>query len=84
MEKKYVSHISKHILMQFGTHKPTECVMIGDNLELDINGAKKCGIDTIWINSKKIVQNNIRTVSVDDISKIDEHLIDSFEIDAER
>jgi FMN phosphatase YigB (HAD superfamily) len=58
--------------------------MIGDNLELDINGAKKCGIDTIWINSKKIVQNNIRTVSVDDISKIDEHLIDSFEIDAER
>ena len=32
--------------MQFGIHKPQECVMIGDHLELDINGAKKCGLNT--------------------------------------
>ena len=44
--------------MPFGVHKPSECVMIGDHIELDIDGAKKCGINTIWVNSKKIVQNN--------------------------
>lgn len=84
MEKRYVSLIDKHILMPFGVHKPAECVMIGDHIELDINGAKKCGINTIWINRKKIVQNNIQTVSVDDISKIDENLIASLEMDFER
>ena len=53
MEKRYVSLIDKHILMPFGVHKPAECVMIGDHIELDINGAKKCGINTIWVNRKK-------------------------------
>ena len=46
--------------------------------------AKKCGINTIWVNSKKIVQNNIRTVSVDDIRKINENLIESLDKDFER
>ena len=84
MEKRYVSQIDKHLLMRFGVHNSTECVMIGDHLELDINGAKKCGINTIWVNSKKIIQNNIQTVSVDVISKINEHLIESLEIDIAR
>ena len=84
MEKRYVSLIDKHILMPFGVHKPSECVMIGDHIELDIDGAQKCGINTIWVNSKKIVQNSIQTVSVDDISKINENLIESLEIDFER
>ena len=56
-----------------------ECVMIGDHLELDINGAKKCGLNTIWINSKNIVQNNIQTVAVDNISQINEKLIECLE-----
>lgn len=79
MEKKYVSHIKWRLLMQFGIHKPQECVMIGDHLEVDINGAKKCGLNTIWINSKNIVQNNIQTVAVDNISQINEKLIESLE-----
>ena len=57
MGKKYVSQIDKHLLMPLGLHKPSECVMIGDHLELDINGAKKCGINTIWVNSKNIEMN---------------------------
>lgn len=65
--------------MQFGIHKPQECVMIGDHLELDINGAKKCGLNTIWINSKNIVQNNIQTVAVDNIRQINEKLIECLE-----
>jgi len=79
MEKRYVNHIKRRLLMQFGIHKPQECVMIGDHLELDINGAKKCGLNTIWINSKNIVQNNIQTVAVDNISQINEKLIECLE-----
>ena len=55
---------------------PSECVMIGDNLELDINSAKKCGINTIWVNTKKRVQDNIKTTSVNDINEINEYLIE--------
>ena len=51
--------------------------MIGDNLELDIKGAQKCGINTIWINPKKYMSDNIQTVSVEDIEKINEQLIES-------
>lgn len=79
MEKRYVSQTKKHLFLQFGTHKPSECVMIGDNLELDINSANKCGINTIWINSKNIVKNNIQTVSVNDINEINQNLIESLE-----
>lgn len=85
MEKKYVSLIDKHFLMLFGLHRPSECVMIGDHLELDINGAKKCGINTIWVNSKKIENNNnIQTISVDNINEISQNLIEGLNIDIER
>lgn len=84
MEKKYVSQIDKHLLMLLGLHRPSECVMIGDHLELDINGAKKCGINTIWVNSKNIENNNIQTISVDNINEISQNLIESLNIDIER
>ena len=54
--------------------------MIGDHLELDINGAKKCGINTIWVNSKNIENNNIQTISVDNINEISQNLIESLTI----
>ena len=69
--------------MLFGSHRPSECVMIGDHLELDINGAKKCGINTIWVNSKKIENNNIQTISVDNINEISQNLIEGLNIDYE-
>lgn len=64
-----------------GIHKPSECVMIGDNLELDINGAQKCGIHTIWVNNKNIEQNNIKTKWINSIDKINEDIINSLEKD---
>ena len=51
--------------------------MIGDNLELDIKGAQNAGINTIWINPKKYMSDNIQTISVADIMKINEQLIES-------
>ena len=84
MAKNYVSQIKKHFLMPFGLHKPSECVMIGDHIELDINSAKKCGINTIWVNSKNIKNNNIQTISVDNINEISQNLIESLNIDIER
>lgn len=62
-----------------GKHKPSECIMIGDNLDLDIIAAKKCGLNTIWINEKGILQNRVRTVSVRRVTEIDEKLINRIE-----
>ena len=62
-----------------GVHKPSECVMIGDNLKLDIDGAKKCEINTIWVNSLKVKQNNIKTITVESVTEITEGLISSLE-----
>ena len=62
-----------------GVHKPEECVMIGDSLELDIKGAKKQGINTIWINNGKVTQYDVETVSVEDVISINEKLIKSLE-----
>lgn len=64
-----------------GVHKPEECVMIGDSLELDIKGAKRYGINTIWINNRKVPQYDVRTVSVEDVTNINEKLINSLEKD---
>ena len=80
MEKKYVNQIDKHLLKLFGSHKPSECVMIGDNIELDINSAKKYGINTIWVNSKKIENDDIQTISVSNINEINQNLIESLSI----
>jgi len=33
--------------------KPEECIMIGDNLELDIKGAVKAGLNAIYLNPKE-------------------------------
>ena len=55
-----------------GDKKVQECIMIGDDLHLDIEGAKKQGLHTIFVNSKGIETNsNIGIVvnSVEDISK---------------
>lgn len=62
-----------------GKHKPSECIMIGDNLDLDIIAAKKCGLNTIWVNEKGILQSRVRTASVRSVIEIDEKLINRIE-----
>ena len=37
-----------------GNNKPEECVMIGDDLILDIQGAQNAGLHTILVNSRKV------------------------------
>ncbi len=37
-----------------GDNKPQNCLMIGDNLINDIEGAKKCGMQVIYYNPKKL------------------------------
>ena len=35
--------------------KPDECIMIGDNLKIDVDGAMEAGIKAIFLNKKNIV-----------------------------
>lgn len=35
--------------------KPNECIMIGDNLKIDIDGAMEAGMNAIFLNKKNIV-----------------------------
>ena len=37
-----------------GEHKPHECIMIGDDTELDILRAKQAGLNTIFVNAKRM------------------------------
>lgn len=61
-----------------GNNKPSECVMIGDDIYLDIETAQKIGLNTIFVNSKNIVNENIKTVTVQSVTEIDENLINVF------
>lgn len=55
-----------------GNNKVKECIMIGDDLYLDIKRAKEVGLSTIFINNKGVETNSsigIVVNSVEDISK---------------
>lgn len=59
-----------------GENKPSECVMIGDNIETDIKGAKKAGLKTILVNTKKKDADKIDTLYVRRIEDLNEIIID--------
>ena len=44
--------------------KKSESIMIGDDLNVDILGAKKSGIDQIFFNPKKIIHNEHPTFEI--------------------
>ncbi len=52
MELKTQSKVFEYAL-QMVKATPNECMMIGDNLEADIQGAINCGIKAIHYNSRK-------------------------------
>lgn len=62
-----------------GKNKPSECVMIGDDLALDIEVPKKLGIHTIFVNSKHILTDNIDTIVVNSVEDINVNLIKTLE-----
>ena len=50
--------------------------MIGDNIETDIKGAKKAGLKTILVNTKKKDADKIDTLYVRRIEDLNEIIID--------
>lgn len=70
----------KAYLNACGDKKPSECVMIGDDIYLDITRARQEGLNTIFVNSKGIeakpeigiVVNSVEEISKAMISKLEE------------
>ncbi len=61
-----------------GKNKPEECVMIGDNYKLDIEGASKSGLHTIWVNLQGTKENDFNGVMVSKVEDITEKIINNF------
>ncbi len=58
-----------------GDNKVEECIMIGDDLYLDIKRAKQEGLSTIFINTKSVETNSSMGIVVDSVENISEELI---------
>ena len=64
-----------------GEHKPHECIMIGDDKELDILRAKQAGLNTIFVNTQKknvssrlgVVVSHAKDITDKTISMADEY-----------
>ncbi len=62
-----------------GSHNTEECVMIGDNLALDVEAALKEGLHAIFVNTKKADITGISVPIVDKVEDIDRDLIEKLE-----
>ena len=62
-----------------GNKKPNECVMIGDDIYLDIIRAKQEGLNTIFVNSKKIEVTPEIGLVVNSIEEITTKIITNLE-----
>ena len=62
-----------------GDKKPSECVMIGDDIYLDITRAREEGLNTIWVNSKGINVDTNVGLTVKSVEEISKRLIDRIE-----
>lgn len=69
-----------------GQNKPSECIMIGDDIFLDIECAMKAGLNTILVNTKNVPTDNINTIVVQKVEDISEELIEtiSFKIEYQK
>ena len=77
--EKLIKPNKEAFLNACGGYKPNECVMIGDNLYIDILPAKRLGLNTILVNTHKI--NNIKNIKivVDKVEDINISLIEKIE-----
>lgn len=50
--------------MAIGEHKPEECLMVGDNITYDVQGAEKCHLQVLYYNPKGLETNypSIQTI----------------------
>ena len=66
-------------LMACGKNQPSECVMIGDSVDLDIIPAQNLHLKTIFVDSKQNNKLNISTMSVRTVNQINNRLIEKLE-----
>ena len=76
--EKIIKPNKEAFISAIGKNKEAECIMIGDNLKIDILGASNLKINTIWIN-QNVEKTNIKTKQVKSIIDITEELITEFE-----
>lgn len=62
-----------------GNNKIHECIMIGDDLYLDIKRARELGLSTIFINSKGIETDSSMGIALNSVEDISEDLIYAIE-----
>lgn len=60
-----------------GPHMPSVCVMIGDDLYLDIMKSKEMGLNAIFVNSKNIEYNDFNICTVSSVEEICPEVIES-------
>ena len=65
-------------LLACQNHKPSECVMIGDNYTVDILGAQKLGLNTVFVNPNHI-ENPLNSPEVKQVEEITSKFIRKLE-----
>lgn len=53
-----------------GQYNPEECLMIGDNLKLDIEPAKELGLNVIWITDQKDCSNYQKISDIEELKEL--------------
>lgn len=59
------------------SYQPSECIMIGDDLYLDIEKAKENGLNTIFVNSKNLNVENLDLCVFNSVMDISCELVES-------
>ena len=53
-----------------GSHKPEECIMVGDSMNIDINGAINAGLRGILLDPKGMYEYNDKIKSIKELEEI--------------
>ncbi len=61
--------VFQHALKKAGA-RPEDCIMIGDSLEVDIEGAKNVGMAQIFFNYKNLPYNGVATYTIIELKEI--------------
>lgn len=75
--EKIIKPNAQAYLSACGHYLPEECVMIGDNIELDIGGALDNGLKAIFVNSKGIHNPYPNVITVGKIEDLTLEMIES-------
>ena len=67
--RKPFPEVFLHAMKKAGTN-PEESIMIGDGLDVDIEGAKNVGMDQIYFNYKNLPHNGVATFTIIELKEI--------------